>query len=63
MRFTWLVRASEQSEGSELQARVRPARDGGGKAPPRVIDGPFTETKELFAGYRATPIVFEADFA
>ena len=57
MRFLVIVKASPDSEagvmldGAGLQESRKGVRVNFDDAEPRVIDGPFAETKELVAGY------------
>jgi len=46
-----LVKAGVMLAGDGLQASSKGARVHFARGKPKVIDGPFTETKELIAGY------------
>jgi hypothetical protein len=46
-----LVKAGALLDGSGLQPSSKGARVRFAKGKPRVVDGPFAETKELIAGY------------
>ncbi len=46
-----LIRAGVMLDGAGLQASSRGARVTWKQGQPHVIDGPFTETKELLAGF------------
>ena len=46
-----LVKAGVMLDGAGLQPSSKGARVQFSKAKPKVIDGPFTEAKELIAGY------------
>jgi hypothetical protein len=46
-----LVKAGIMKEGNGLMPTSRGARVSFSNGKPRVIDGPFTEAKELIAGY------------
>src|SRR5450756_2078783 len=41
---------------SRTTARLRPRDECGGTNPPKVIDGPYPESKELLAGYRMVDV-------
>jgi len=46
-----LVKAGVMLEGEGLHASAKGARVRFGEGKPKVIDGPFAETKELIAGF------------
>jgi hypothetical protein len=56
-----MVRAGVMLAGDGLQPSVKGARVKFSRGKPKVIDGPFTETKELVAGYSIIQVKSRAE--
>jgi hypothetical protein len=56
-----LVKAGVMLQGEGLQASSKGARVKFSKGKPKVIDGPFTETKELIAGFTMIQVKSKAE--
>jgi hypothetical protein len=56
-----MVRAGVMLAGDGLQPSVKGARVKFSRSKPKVIDGPFTETKELVAGYSIIQVKSRAE--
>ncbi len=56
-----LVKAGVMLQGEGLQASSKGARVKFAKGKPKVIDGPFTETKELIAGFTMIQVTSKAE--
>jgi len=56
-----LVKAGVMLQGEGLQASSKGARVKFSKGKPTVIDGPFTEAKELIAGFTMIQVKSKAE--